>query len=840
MRRPRRRLGRGAVLLAVVLALVLPAFATAAPAPPTGPTNPLAPKVPVGAAPAGAPLRPGSALPAATFPVLQWGTAFILYGPGDDAGHFMGQGAAMVVDDHLRNMTTFGGEGSEGLTNWTVNYNSTTGYFIVNVTNPTPSARENASFADVPGRDFAVLFGGLTNLTTDASVNDTWVYYFANQTWRNVTHGAAPPAREAAAFAANGTGNVALLEGGANPDYKVNGSTAAVFWNDTWSLNLTTFNWTERHPTTAPPPLFGSGMIWQNATDRYELFGGCALGCSSTLWTYGGQPANWSPIRHAFGAPVPSARGASAFAWDGPNNIAVLFGGFDWGSGGAPTALGDGWLYSPRANAWTQLGASGGPFPVYDAPNVWANYPGCEGLNIVGGSISLAAPPGTVSVLEPIGANSTNCFPNLFLGGGSPPPLPCQGNHSSLQLQVVDNQTGAAIPNASVDIAGGCIQQEYHTDAHGFLNLTLPAPDSDNLTGLASGYRAHKIVHQFFPNGSYNLTLPLDPEPTLHVRTWNATAEGALVPLPGVSVEQGNFISLGTTGPSGWLNVSHLNALTGNLTIYGVLPHHSRAQAIVSIPQTGVVLANLTLDDAGPFRLHVVDSITGNGLPGAQGALTNLDPGAPRPTTFTTGPGGWFNLTVLDSANYSLKTNDSGYYSNETWFHQLWAQTEGIVVPLVEKIGANLDALVRNSQTGAPVAAATVTILGFGSILTVAGGWANFTGIKPAGPFEVEASAAGFITNYTWTTLDYSEVVNPYAIVLVPITTCLGTSACPGQLATNAPPFGYLNGGGGVAILLVAFPVALLAAGVAYAWLAARRNPTPAPRVRAPRGGGAP
>ncbi|MFI5415036.1 MAG: collagen binding domain-containing protein, partial [Candidatus Lutacidiplasmatales archaeon] len=454
------------------------------------------------------------------------------------------------------------------------------------------------------------------------------------------------------------------------------------------------------------------------------------------------------------------------------------------------------------------------------------------GLTLVGGSISLAAPPGTVSVLEPVGVNSTNCFPNLFLGGGSPPPLPCQGNHSTLQLQVVDNATGAAIPNASVDITGGCLQQQYQTDAHGFLNLTLPAPDSDNLTGQAGGYHSHKIVHQFFPNGSYNLTLPLDPEPALYVEAWNLTASGAPTPLPGVTVEQGNFKTLGTTGPTGGLYIPRLNSIAGNLTLYGVLPHHSRAQTIVTIPETGVVRANLTLDAAGPFQLRVVDSVTGDGLAGAQGALTNLDPGAPRPTTFTTGPGGWFNLTVLDSANYSLKTNDSGYYPNETWFHMLWAQTDVVVVSLVEKIGATLDALVRNSETGVPVASATVTVLDIGSKLTSAAGWANFTGIKPAGPFEIEASAAGFITNYTWTTLDYSEVVSPYAISLVPIAACAGPPACPGPLGTNAPPFGYLNGGSGVAVLLVAMPAALLVAGVAYAWLASRRNPDPPSRGR--------
>ena len=94
----------------------------------------------------------------------------------------------MVVDDSLRNITTFGGEGSGGLDELTVNYNYSAGYFNVSQNSPGPSARANDSFAAVPGKDFAVLFGGLTNLPTQQTANDTWVYYFANQTWLNVTH----------------------------------------------------------------------------------------------------------------------------------------------------------------------------------------------------------------------------------------------------------------------------------------------------------------------------------------------------------------------------------------------------------------------------------------------------------------------------------------------------------------------------------------------------------------------------------------------------------------------------------------------------------------------------
>ena len=184
----------------------------------------------------------GAELAATTY---DWGLAYIYYGPGDDTTHFLGEGAAMVVDNALRNITVFGGEGRGGLTNYTVNYNYSTGIFDVGILQPSPTPRTNASFAAVPGRDFAVLFGGLTDLATQQATNDTWVYYFANQSWVNVTSAVAPPPRESAAFAVDPGADSALLEGGWDPNYESNGSSGITIWNDSWQLNLSSWRWSE-------------------------------------------------------------------------------------------------------------------------------------------------------------------------------------------------------------------------------------------------------------------------------------------------------------------------------------------------------------------------------------------------------------------------------------------------------------------------------------------------------------------------------------------------------------------------------------------------------------------
>ncbi|MCI4325830.1 MAG: hypothetical protein L3K00_08155 [Thermoplasmata archaeon] len=828
MRRLRCPVARLALLLALTGVLVAPGgfgfaagSASIVPAVPAhDPAASAAASVP---APAPAPAAPQ---PSATLPTFEWGLAFILYGQGDDTTHFMGEGAAMVVDNQLRNITTFGGEGSGGLTNSTVNYNYSAGYFNVTQNSPSPSARTNVSFADVPGKDFAVLFGGLTNLRTQRTANDTWVYYFANQTWFNVTHALAPPARQSAAFAVNASGNIALLEGGWNPTYTANGSGAAVIWNDTWSLNLTTFDWTELHPTAAPPPLFGSGLIWQNVTNRFDLFGGCALACSSTLWTYGGVPANWHKEATTG---TPSARASDAFVWDGEDGVGILVGGFSWSGSGAQ-ALGDQYLLSPGSLAWSILGAGGGPGPRYDAPNAWADFPGCIGLNILGGDISLAGPPQNASLLEPFGGPATDCFPNLIAGGGSPPPPPCSVQSVPLELRVTDNVTGHGIANATVTIDGKCLDSHLITNSAGYLNATLPAPDVLNFTASAAGYRDRTVVDRFLPNTTNFVGITLLPDPSLDVQAWGLGISGVPVPLANVAIQEGQYRILGGTDAEGWLNTTPLVASPGPLVVSGALVNYSGASVGVVVPVTGRVVANLTLLAAGPLDLHIVDGTTGLGVAAVNEEMRDLDLEGPALTPFSVDAQGWYNVSALDAANYSISAGAAGYLSNQTTFDHPWIEPQIVVLSLPEESGATLDVFVQNSATGGPIPAATVRLVGFATLVSTPTGWANFSDVKPPNLYPVQVNATGFTSNYTVVSLSFFQKVAPYVVDLTPLPTCPGSPSCsPGTSGTNGPPFGFVTSGGGVGVLLLATPVALLWAGALYALVVLRRSPRRAP-----------
>ncbi len=778
------------------------------------------------------PFAPASSTP----PTFEWGHAYIFYSPGDDATHFMGEGGAMVVDDHLHNITTFGGEGRGGLINYTVNYNDSTGAFQVAVPAPSPSARTNASFASVPGRDFAVLFGGLTDLRTQATTNDTWVYYFGNQTWQNVTHSRAPPARESAAFAVNASGNVALLEGGWAPDVAFGGSTGAVVWNDTWSLNLTTFDWTEATRVAAPPPMYGSVMIWQNATDRFDLFGGCALSCSGGLWSYGGDPAAWQPVATSGG---PSARASPTFVWDAADGLGILYGGFTYGANGV-TALQGGYLFDPEGDLWSPLVLGGGPGPRFDAPSAWADFPGCVGLNLIGGNTSLAGPPMNASVLEPTGAPSPNCFPYLISGGG-PPPKPCSVAQSPLDLRVIDNFTGLGVPDATVEVMGGCVARSAMTNQLGYLNLSLPAPDNLSIAASAPGYRLNEVLRPFLPNTTVELLLPLAPYPSLRLRAWGVNASGDRVPLPGVTVDQGTAIVLGTTGPSGFLNVSHVISAGGNLTLYGARSDYSTGNSTVRVPYSGPFEVNLTLYLAGSLDVRALSSAAGNApIPLAAGTLTDTDPGSGPPLSFTTNGLGWYNVTLLPAGNYTVSASAPGYFPSTVRFDHPWLATTTITVALAPQLGAILDVLVRSAATGDSLGGASVELLGNPTLTTNGAGYANYSNVRPAGLYQVVASASGYISNFSWVRLEYGEVLAPYLVYLRPIALCPGGPACPAEpTGASPPPFGYLGGGALTSALLVAAPAALLAAGLLYAALLLRGRDRPSrPTAAAPRPGG--
>lgn len=238
---------------------------------------------------------------------------------------------AMVFDPLMRASLLFGG-GNGGIEpavryNDTWTFSSTGGWSQLSPAT-SPSPRQGAGIAYDPTTQTVVLFGGGTGAYT--YVNDTW-------TWDGVTwtQQFPPVSPRACEFDTQGmvydqaTENVVMFMGG-------NCSPSLA---ETWIWNGRAKTWTQKFPSTSPPPS-NATIAYDAANGEVVLFGGNM----NQTWTWDGT--TWT---EQFPATSPSPRGLPAMAYDPIVGSVVMFGG----SAGAPSALNDTWTWN--GITWTQI-----------------------------------------------------------------------------------------------------------------------------------------------------------------------------------------------------------------------------------------------------------------------------------------------------------------------------------------------------------------------------------------------------------------------------------------------------------------------------------------------------
>lgn len=205
-------------------------------------------------------------------------------------------------------------------------------------------------------------------------------------TWSFLTTNAPPPPRfSPAGFVDIANNRMTIFAG-----QTING----INLNDVWVLtnsNATTHNalWTVLIPGGAagsPPVRWGASSVYDSASNRMVIFGGCNSGCLPTLndvWVLtnanglGGTPA-WIQLL-PIGTP-PTSRTKHTAVYDSANNRMIVFAGQN-GSGNGCATFSDVWVLT-NANglggtpAWIQLAPNGGPpaghygaSAIYDAVN---------------------------------------------------------------------------------------------------------------------------------------------------------------------------------------------------------------------------------------------------------------------------------------------------------------------------------------------------------------------------------------------------------------------------------------------------------------------------------------
>jgi hypothetical protein len=768
----------------------------------------------------GAPVHASAAVSAGPHPLVttfyDWDPQPFIVPPTFPLGAIAGEGAGMVASDPYGTVLLFGGLSVTGLTNLTVLANETTGDWSVVPTSTAPSPRTNFSLAATGDGRSAILFGGEVNATTQAVDNETWVFSFLTDTWTNVSGPTAPPARESSAFALDPADNVAVLEGGWEPYTSVSGGGATVIWNDTWTLNLTTYNWSEISDPTAPRPMYGSAMVFDPVNDTFLLFGGCPGSgiCSSALFQYR-LGRTWSVV--TANGDLPPARGAASMVWSDTWDFVMMFGGFQF-SLNTLFPLNDTYIYDPEGRSWNFV-AGAGPPSSFGAPSAFLGNNGCPGMLLLGGSNALTnlPPDGWFMDANPDIGSGCNIWGGDEAGGSSgPPPGPCTPI-INITVALLSSTTDLGIPNGSVTSVGKCGTLRATTGPLGTVVLDLPN-ENVTLSALAALFHGASVVINTTSLISPTVPIVLTPLPVV---TFYAQGDAAgtspfdYAPLGGTLVSYSGGI-VGVTNSTGYLIDPGYPGAQGPTEFLAIRPYYSNASATVTVPYTGTVSVNFTLLADGLFELQVYEFPDGVGIGNATGVIAPVGAytyGAP--VDFATGPSGWFNVS-LPQANYTVFVEHPGFVPNSTpgpVFHA-WRTPTTVALSLTLDYGANVSVRLLNAGTHDPIASGEVTVGYFPLRTTSIDGWANFTDLLPPGKYNVTGAATGYVSNSTAVDLTYLSRVTDLTLNLTPVTRC-----SPECIVTpNGTTIGYrlLPGPGTSLELYVIAPLALAVAAAIY------------------------
>lgn len=189
-----------------------------------------------------------------------------------------------------------------------------------------PPARYDVAMTYDSAGAVTLLFGGnlRTNNTSLANTNDTWVWSGSDWMLKAPTNAPSPRCQYGLAFDA-ARGEVVLFGG-------VNNTSGGGTFSDTWTWNGT--DWTQKSPTSHPPALDVSGMVYDSVRQEVLLFGGLPSSGGNNS-TYAWNGTNWSQK-----SPLvqPPQLYNHAMAFDPVRGEALLFGGIDHATSGSPLA----------------------------------------------------------------------------------------------------------------------------------------------------------------------------------------------------------------------------------------------------------------------------------------------------------------------------------------------------------------------------------------------------------------------------------------------------------------------------------------------------------------------
>jgi hypothetical protein len=741
-------------------------------------------------------------------------------------------GAGLAAIAPAGDALLFGGQTPTGLSNATLRYNESGNLWTSLTPSLAPSPRSDFGLAADPTGETVVLFGGVTNATTDAVSNATWVFSVAAGTWTNITSALAPAARENAALAV-GDG-VALLFGGWTQNASGGGETT---YSGTWELNLTTDAWTHLAVASesGPGAVHGASMVFDSALGVFLLYGGC-YPCSSDVWELGLSSPVWTHLASV--GTAPPGRMDAAWVLDTDRQLVILFGGSD-----GTSFFNDTYLFDPVALRWTAVVSPTAPLARSRAAAGYLSVPGNDTLLLAGGTNGSTpfagawrfAPVANLTVLvannssylriakatveldhaRPLltnlsgavavsGVAATETVVNVsalgYVNASRALWIPTGANltlwfnltprPSSTILVTITALNGTPLAGAYVNltIAGKLFGGSPKlTNRSGMVVFLGVPPTRGNLSATLAGFHPGVTPINVLAGTTFPVGLALTPLVELSVRTLGDLPNGTIEPLELVSLSL-DFGPGNLTGAGGWRNLT--TTLIGPAQLHARVYGFNSLEKNLTLNYTGVVPLVLTLT-ALPFPTVTVQAFLSSGTGLGQfvrDAEVLVVSDTPLPTgpvneVLATGLLGTVKFSPVPG-NYSITVSAPGCATNRStppiFAHP--SQTIYLPVGLTPLPLVAFHVLVRDiAGNQGPIAGALVELrymnlnVATGNVTptnvtfpTGARGWVNFSGL-PQSTVYVIVSATGYLTNTSATYLQYGANVSRYVVWLTPI-----------------------------------------------------------------------
>jgi len=231
-------------------------------------------------------------------------------------------GHVAILDPVRARVVVFGGydEYDEFLNDtWTLSTSGTPSWEAIATTGPTPPGRYFAAGIFDPIRDRLIVVGGYTG----SDQNDVWALSLSGEPqWTQIVPAGTPPAPR--------SGHVAAYDPARDRMVIMGGGNASGNANDVWALSLDDSpTWTSLSPSGTPPaPRRQHVAAYDPVGDRLIVIGGNTGELRNDVWALAlsGSPT-WSALLPS-GTP-PSGRRGHAAAYDPDAEEIYVFGGYD-------------------------------------------------------------------------------------------------------------------------------------------------------------------------------------------------------------------------------------------------------------------------------------------------------------------------------------------------------------------------------------------------------------------------------------------------------------------------------------------------------------------------------